>query len=310
MSIKQTKAVIDIGTNTFHLLIAEVDEQNNIHVIHKTTIAVKLGEGGVNKGYIADSAYERGINALIQFRKELNEHQITKVKATATAAVRDASNGANFIKEALEKANIHIDIIDGLLEATYIYKGAKAAGVLNQTKALIMDIGGGSVEFIIANNNEIFWKNSFQLGAARLLADYYTTEAVIAEETINKMEIHFEQTLESLFEAIEQNQPEQLIGTAGSFDSFASITAIRNQETFNPVKQKEYNFEKSSFIALLNEIISSSHEYRNHIKGLIPLRVDMILMASILTKYVIETGRLTEITTCSYSLKEGLMVSF
>ena len=97
----KTKAVIDIGTNTFHLLIAQVDEDKNIQVIHKNTIAVKLGEGGVNKGFITEAAYQRGIDALIQFRKELNDNGIKDVFATATAAVRDASNGQEFIDMAL-----------------------------------------------------------------------------------------------------------------------------------------------------------------------------------------------------------------
>ena len=152
------KAVIDIGTNTFHLLIAEIKENQEIKVIFKKTIPVKLGEGGVEKGLIAEAAYQRGIDALIDFRKDLNQYQIKNIKATATAAVRDAANGKDFIDEALAKADIKITIIDGLKEAEYIYLGAKASGVLDQENVLIMDIGGGSVEFIIANDHQIFWK--------------------------------------------------------------------------------------------------------------------------------------------------------
>ncbi len=303
------KAVIDIGTNTFHLLIANVDEQENINIIHKNTIAVKLGEGGVNKGYIADAAYKRGIDALILFREELNKHQTKEVTATATAAVRDASNGKQFIAEALEKAKIKITIIDGLKEAEYIYIGAKGAGLLSEEKALVMDIGGGSVEFIICNESQIFWKNSYQLGAARLLADYYQHENAIEKEVIENMYSHFSNTLTHLFEAVKTHQPIKLIGTAGSFDSFATIIALRKQVLFNTETMKYFNFEFTEIINLLNEIIASTHQQRLAMQGLIPLRTDMILMAAILTQFVIKETNIKNVITCTYSLKEGLILS-
>jgi exopolyphosphatase/guanosine-5'-triphosphate,3'-diphosphate pyrophosphatase len=302
------KAVIDIGTNTFHLLIADISDKNEISVIHKNTIAVKLGEGGVNKGFIADAAYERGIAALIKFRKELDQHQIKEVKATATAAVRDAANGNTFIAEVLAKADIKIEIIDGLKEAEYIYLGAKAAGVLSLETALIMDIGGGSTEFIICNKNTIFWKKSYRLGAARLLADFYN-EDPISLETIDKIHQHFNEQLTDLFEQLKQHQAISLIGTAGSFDSFATLMAIKNNSVFDTNLTNHFDFNFDDFIAFLTEIMSSTHQDRKDMKGLIPLRIDMILMASILTHYVLEHSKIKEVVTCTYSLKEGLLIS-
>ncbi|OAQ39646.1 hypothetical protein A5893_08655 [Pedobacter psychrophilus] len=305
----KTKAVIDIGTNTFHLLIAEVDDLNNIKVIHKNTIPVKLGEGGVNKGYIAEAAYQRGIDALILFRKELDEFNIEDVFATATAAVRDANNGQQFIDEAYQKANIKITLIDGLKEATYIYNGAKGAGVLNSETALIMDIGGGSVEFIICNHQEIFFKNSYQLGAARLLADFYQNDNAISKETLTNLENHFKNKTPDLFKAIEKYQPKELIGTAGSFDSFATMMAIKKNESFNASTQRDYHFDFNQFMNLITQVIKSTHQERVEMNGLIPLRIDMILMAAILTNYTIVNGKIEKVTTCTYSLKEGLILS-
>ncbi len=305
----KTKAVIDIGTNTFHLLIAEVDDLNNIKVIHKNTIPVKLGEGGVNKGYIAEAAYQRGIDALILFRKELNEFNLENVLATATAAVRDANNGQQFINEAYQKANIKITLIDGLKEAKYIYDGAKGASVLNSETALIMDIGGGSVEFIICNHQEIFFKNSYQLGAARLLADFYQNHDPISKEALTNLYNHFKNKTPDLFKAIETYQPKELIGTAGSFDSFANMVAIRRKEIFDASTQRDYHFEFDEFRYLISQIIESTHQQRVEMEGLISLRIDMILMAAILTNYIIINGGIEKVTTCTYSLKEGLILS-
>ena len=302
------KAVIDIGTNTFHLLIAEIQHQTDIEIIYKKTIDVKLGEGGVNKGFIADAAYERGINALIEFRKELDQHQIKNIKATATAAVRDASNGAKFIKDALAKADIQIEIIDGLKEAEYIYEGVKSTKVLSANTSLVMDIGGGSVEFIICNQQLIFWKKSYRLGAARLLADFYF-EDPISKTTVSKIHQFFAQTLTDLFEAVQIHQPTELIGTAGSFDSYAEMNAIQNNSIFDANIQNRYDFKEVEFNNLLENIIASTHQQRLNWKGLIPLRVDMILMASILTQYILHQTKIKQITTCTYSLKEGLLMS-
>jgi exopolyphosphatase/guanosine-5'-triphosphate,3'-diphosphate pyrophosphatase len=302
------KAVIDIGTNTFHLLIAEISNQKPIHIIYKKTIAVKLGEGGVNKGFIAEAAYQRGIDALLTFRKELNIHQIENIKATATAAVRDASNGLNFINDALAKAEIKIEIIDGLQEAEYIYVGAKSAGVLSANTSLIMDIGGGSVEFIICNQQLIFWKKSYRLGAARLLADFYH-EDPISKNTISKIHQLLASILTDLFEAVTMHQPTELIGTAGSFDSFAELNAIKNNSNFEANSQLQYLFNEIEFHNLLVEIIASSHQQRKDMKGLITLRVDMILMASILTQFIIKQTKIKRVITCTYYLKEGLLMS-
>ncbi len=303
------KAVIDIGTNTFHLLIATVDENKNITVVYKNTIAVKLGEGGVNKGYIAEDAYKRGIDALVLFREALNQHRIIGLKATATAAVRDASNGQAFIEEALAKANIKIDIIDGLKEAEYIYAGTKSAGLLSNQTDLIMDIGGGSVEFIICNQDEIIWKKSYLLGAARLLADYDEYEDAIQPSTMLTMEKAFATTLADLQVSIEKLKPIKLIGTAGSFDSYANIISVRRNKVFNVANTKSFKHNFNEFNSLLKEIIDSTHQQRKEMEGLIPLRVDMILIASILTNFILKQSGIKEVITCTYSLKEGLLLS-
>ena len=303
------KAVIDIGTNTFHLLIANVDHQNNINIIYKNTIAVKLGEGGVNKGYITEQAFARGISALEEFRLQLDNYQVLDVLATATAAVRDAANGQEFIKQAFIKAKIKISMIDGLQEAEYIYTGAKGAGVLSNSTDLIMDIGGGSVEFMICNQDQIFWKNSYQLGAARLLADFYQHHERLTKTVIEDIHQLFKSKLSDLFIEITNYKPSKLIGTAGSFDSFATMISFGKPEVYDANQNRFFNFEKLEIMNLLQSIIHSNHEQRAKMNGLIPLRVDMILMASVITQFIINEFNIDQIVTCSYSLKEGLILS-
>ena len=300
------KAVIDIGTNTFHLLIARVAE-SAVDIQFKQTIAVKLGEGGgINKGEIIPSAYQRGLEAMELFRAAINKYPVETIKATATAAVRDAANGKDFIQEVYQLTQIKIDIIDGLKEAEYIYLGAKATGALSDEKALIMDIGGGSVEFILANRDQIFWKKSYRLGAARLLDRFYKNDP-LEEDDKKLLEKHFDAHLADLFEETARHQPQRLIGTAGAFDSYKEMICARYQEDPSPIV---YPLPHKLFLDLLTEIGVSTHKQRAGIPGLIPLRIDMILMASLLTSHVLERcPDIKACVSCAYSLKEGLLAS-
>ena len=141
-------AVMDLGTNTFHLLIAEGTVHDYHEIIHYHE-AVKLGEGGINKGYIIPEAFERGLNTMQKFQEQIDTHEVQTVRVIATSALRSASNGSDFINEVKTKAGIHIEIINGEQEAGFIYDGVKISGCLSAKNSLIMDIGGGSVEFSV-----------------------------------------------------------------------------------------------------------------------------------------------------------------
>jgi len=296
------KAAIDIGTNTFHLLIGET-VNGKLEITYKHTIPVKLGEGGgISRGEIIPAAYHRGLEALKYFKKIIDQFAVKEVKATATAAVRDADNGTDFIEDIYQLTEIKIDIITGKQEAEYIYKGAKAAGILTDEKTLIIDIGGGSTELIIANQSQIFWKESYRIGAARLLADFHKSDP-ISPEDMYALNRHLDQILIDFFKACEQYKPYILIGTAGSFDSFRDMILISEAKD----KLINYRFQKQQLTELLVRIIRSTHEQRSYMRGLIPLRVDMILMASLLVKFTLDRTQIGQIYSSSYSLREGLL---
>src|SRR5258708_31195750 len=119
-------AVMDLGTNTFHLLIVE-GSSSNFNEIVREQDSVKLGEGGINKGFIQSDSFERGIKTMLRFNQLIIKHHVNKVKAIATSALRSAANGQGFIDEVKAKTGINIEIIDGDMEAAFIYKGIKIA---------------------------------------------------------------------------------------------------------------------------------------------------------------------------------------
>ncbi len=144
-------AVIDCGTNTFHLLICE-KEGNTIYPYFRDKVHVKIGEGGIEQKIITSAAFARALKALDYFKTALEKFQVEKVYATATSAIRNASNGPELVSAIKSATGIDVQIISGEKEAHLIYKGVSLAHTLGPERALIVDIGGGSVECIIADN--------------------------------------------------------------------------------------------------------------------------------------------------------------
>ena len=297
-------AVIDLGTNTFHLIIADL-EAGNGELIYKTTVAVKLGEGRINENIIIPAAFERGLAALETFAATMKSHKVDVVKATATSAVRSASNGKEFVKAALERSGIAIEVIDGETEASLIYKGVQATGLITTT-SLVMDIGGGSTEFILCTPTDVIWKKSYNIGAARLMQAYFKSDPISQEEK-SAIYHHLANLTAELLQQCEQHRPLKLIGSAGAFESFAGMLMIQNNRPANAIASGDINFMQ--YLQLANRLIDSTHEQRLHMGGLIPLRVDMIVIAALLVNFVLENTRIRQLSLSTYDLKMGVLAS-
>ncbi|MBC5774060.1 phosphatase [Pontibacter sp. KCTC 32443] len=300
-------ALIDMGTNTFHLLVTEVNEQGQLRDLYKTKVPVRLGQGGISNGNIAPEAYERALKTLRDFRKVIDEHGAETVRAMATSMVRNAANGDDFVKDIYKQTDIQVEVIDGAREAELIYYGVRFAGVLDEQTALIMDIGGGSVEFILCNNQEIFWKRSFEIGAQRLMDQFFTadpmpTESIAAEKT------YLAEKLQPLTEAVTQYKPTILVGSSGTFDTLCDIDALSKgdtsrQQTIPPAS----TISIADYYAIHEELLRKTHDERLAIPGMLEMRVDMIVLASIAVDFVLEKYNLQEIRVSSYALKEGVL---
>ncbi|RZK86577.1 MAG: exopolyphosphatase [Hymenobacter sp.] len=186
-------ALIDMGTNTFHLLIVEDRPGQPPHPLVRTKVGVRLGEGGISHGEIMPIPYARALQTLRGFKEEIELHQATEVRATATSAMRVSRNGPDLVRDILESTGIQVEVIGGEREAELIAKGIRQAVPLGPDKSLLMDIGGGSVEFIIANEDTIFWKHSFEIGAQRLLDQFFPPPSTSL--AVSDFEHHFAQLL-------------------------------------------------------------------------------------------------------------------
>ncbi|WP_426671823.1 exopolyphosphatase [Mucilaginibacter sp. McL0603] len=298
-------AVMDLGTNTFHLLIAEGSIHNFREIVHQH-IAVKLGEGGINKGIILPVAFERGVNTMKDFQQHIAACNIQQVKAIATSALRNASNGQEFISRVKTETGIEIEIINGDREAAFIYSGVKASGLLSNQNSLIMDIGGGSVEFIIGIREQLIWKQSFEIGAARLMDRFHHIDP-IEPASIEALNLYLENTLTELFKVVKETPVNNLIGSSGAFESFAELIETERSDSFDLKRIKTYDFDEEELLTVTDQLILSSHTEREGNKHIIPVRVDMIVVASLITRYIMQKLDIKNVSLCTYSLKEGVL---
>jgi exopolyphosphatase/guanosine-5'-triphosphate,3'-diphosphate pyrophosphatase len=298
-------AVMDLGTNTFHLLIVEGNGAGYNEIVHEQD-AVKLGEGGINKGFIHPAAFKRGIKSMHRYHQLILDNNVQQVRAIATSALRNAANGQDFINQVKTQTSIVIEIIDGDAEAAYIYKGVKASGSLSGHNSLVVDIGGGSVEFIICDNKQVKWKQSFEIGAARLMDNFHRTDP-IPPESITALNLYLQDSLTDLFVAASTYKIENIIGSSGVFESYAGLIETGKGHSFDLKKTKHYDFEKDELLAIIESLILSSHQQRLANKGIIPVRVDMIVTASILTRFIIGKLGIDNVVMSTNSLKEGVL---
>lgn len=299
-------AVIDLGTNTFHLLIAET-ARNQPEILYKTNVPVKLGEGRINDNIIIPAAFERGINCLKAFSHTISEYEVDDVRATATSAVRSAENGQDFVDAVKERTGINIETISGDEEAELIYQGVKLSGAITDL-SLIMDIGGGSVEFILCDTQKLIWKKSYNIGAARLMQQFFKSDP-IAEEEKNAILSHIQNQLANLFDICEKYQPEILIGSAGAFETFAELIIRKNNQKTDINTAKTFAFNFDDYIATSIKLINATHNERAEMPGMIPIRVDMIVVAALITNYVLGRCKINRLMLSTYDLKMGVLAS-
>ncbi|HVA97561.1 MAG TPA: phosphatase [Bacteroidia bacterium] len=299
-------AIIDLGTNTFNLLIAEIFPDGQHKRLFNVKNSVKLGEGGITKDVIEVVPFQRGIKTLIEYKKIIFEHQVEKIISLGTSAIRGASNGNEFIIEVKKHTDIFVEMISGDREAELIYYGTRSALNIGNKNALIMDIGGGSTEFIIANNDKIVWKKSFLLGIARLLEKFSPSDP-ITENEILALENYLKTELQDLEKALLKFPVQELIGSSGVFDSFAEMIVCQFYPHIQLHEQSEFVFDLADFEKIHQQIIRTTKAERYHLKGLIEMRIEMVVISSIFVNLVLKNFNLTKMRLSTFALKEGVL---
>ena len=305
------QAIIDLGTNTFHLLIAEKQPDQHYTTLFRESRPAKIGQAGINQGIITEEGIGRALSVLRYFRQKLDEFRVPpdQVIAIGTSAIRVASNQAEFIERVRQETGIPIRVISGSEEADYIYQGVRSAGALDDQTSLVIDIGGGSVEFILGTNSRMFWKQSFEIGGQRLRERFMPEADTISSGSISRLHTYFQEQLLPLANAIHQYEPTVLVGSSGSFDTLVDMWFMHEYGQLPTPGQTAFDLPVSEFYRAYELLITRNHAERMQIPGMIELRVDMIVVAVCLIHYVLKTYGLTQIRTSTHSLKEGVLAS-
>jgi exopolyphosphatase/guanosine-5'-triphosphate,3'-diphosphate pyrophosphatase len=289
------RAVIDLGTNTFNLLIADTQTRQ---ICFQTKEGVALGMGGINEQRIGEAAMERAFAALHQFKAHCMHWQVTEIRAIGTSALRDASNSHELLEKVKSELQITIEIISGLKEAELIYQGVRLTHDFEKP-ALIMDIGGGSTEFIAVDHQGPFVAHSFDIGVSRLfqLFDYQDPMSL---NDIEKVERYLEERCAPFFK---KHLPTVLIGSSGSFETFYELM----EESVYQAQGQAVEVDIEAFERMLQQIIASTQAERDQNPHIIAIRKRMAPLAAIKTRWVLRQAKITQILISPYSLKEGVL---
>jgi exopolyphosphatase/guanosine-5'-triphosphate,3'-diphosphate pyrophosphatase len=299
-------AVLDLGTNTFHLLIVNLKKDKTFSIIFRSKVMVKLGEGAIREKMIAEIPFSRGIRALKHYAEMIALHRAEKVYTFATSGIRSALNGKKFIAAAKKETGIAIKVIPGEKEAELIYYGVRQCVAMTDEKQLIMDIGGGSTEFIIADRKKIFWKGSFDIGASRLLETFRPSDPVTPAQ-VKRLEKFLSGILAPLDIAMKKYPVNSLIGSSGSFDTLAEMIGWRFHKRDVLKNVSTLRFDLSDYFKLHGILLKSTTAQRKKMKGLIRMRVSMIVIASICTNFILKKYDLQKMQLSKYALKEGAL---
>ena len=296
-------AVIDLGTNTCNLLVAEV-EGKSYRIVYQGKVGVKLGKGGINKKQLTPEAFERAIAALSTHQQTIEQlGGADRIFTIATSAVRDADNRADFEKALLDATGLELSVISGDEEAKLIFGGVVLAFGQIPDNSLIMDIGGGSNEFIQTQDNKVVWKESFPLGVARAVERFPLSNPIFTDE-IAAIEAWFDQGLQALWQQWEGRQASVLIGCSGAFDTLCDL--IDNTPPGTKARQTQ-SVSLCEFKQISEEIIHSTKAQREQLPAMEPLRVEMIVPAFILMRLVIRKLNISAITQTDFALREGVL---
>jgi exopolyphosphatase/guanosine-5'-triphosphate,3'-diphosphate pyrophosphatase len=301
------KAIIDLGTNTFQLLIVEQDGLN-YKTILEDSYAAKIGMGGISSGIITEEGIQRGIKGLQYFKQVFDKEGVISenVLAIATSAVRNSKNGDEFCEKVLAETDIKIQVISGEEEATLIYEGVKLGMDIGIEPSMIMDIGGGSVEFIICDKNRIMYKQSFEIGGQRLMDKFMNTDP-ISPRSVGALKDYLEEQLLPLTNAVHQYAPVCVIGSAGSFETLIDMFYMKTYGHLPSSEQISFDLPILEFYDSFLKLVTKNHDERMALAGMKELRVDMIVVGVCLIDFVLKRFDIQQIKVSNYALKEGIL---
>lgn len=295
-------AVIDLGTNTCNLLVAQL-ENGGYKILHQSKQLVKLGDDKIRENEISAEATQRTIDSFYTHGNIIKELGVDYVKVIATSAVRTAENRIEYLEKLGESSGWLVKLVSGEREAELIFKGVLLAFGNFFQPSVILDIGGGSNEIILAHEKSIVWKESRPTGMARIINKFKLSDPIQSVE-VEELKKYFAKEHQSAIRNCKQKQVEILAGCSGAFDTVADLI-----DGIEPGKKVRITQEvpMEDFYKVYESLLKSSREERLQMNGMDYVRVDLIVPAVIFIECLISEIGIKKIIQTDFALREGVL---
>ena len=305
-------AAIDIGTNSTHLLVAAVDPalgSFNVVVAEKST--TRLGERDQERGDLTPAAIERALQTLRHCRDLAQSHGVEQIVTAATSAVREAPNGRDFLGTVQEQLGLDVDLVSGPEEARLIYLGVLSGMRFGEQPHLIIDIGGGSTELILADSHDARVLSSSRIGAVRLQREFCQQEPLPASRRsflIAYIQGAIDPAVAQIKAALQPGERPQLVATSGTAMALASLAAADDPRP--PLKLQGYRLSRERVDQLVTRLVAMTPEQRKALPGLNERRAEIIVPGALILQTTMAMLQVSDLVICDRALREGLIVDW
>ena len=295
-------AAIDVGSNSIHMIVAQVDADGSVTTLWRVKEMVGLGRISFPGKRLSAEAMSRAVTTLERMKQVALQRGAERIVVVATSAVREAVNGGELIARVLRQLDLYIRVVSAQEEARLIYLGVRHAMPLGRSKHLIIDIGGGSVEFIVGTAADASILESRKLGAARLTASFVKSDPVSKSDR-KAIDAHFHDQLDGLVQQIKRAKPVRVIGTSGTFENVAALCGETDKDGCPVITRKRFH-------SVLKKLLASDAETREAMPALDAHRKEQIVAAAMLIGFVFDELAIKQIDLCDAALREGILVDY
>lgn len=300
-------AAIDIGTNSVHMIVVRVRPDFSFEVIDREKEMVRLGAGGLDGRRLTQEAMGSALAALSKFERLASSHQVDAILAAATSATREARNGGEFLRAIERQTGIRPRIITGAEEARLIHLAA-VYGVDTPKPAVVIDIGGGSVEITLGSGRAVRHARSFKIGVIRLTERFVTSDPLSGRDE-RKLVKYIHGTVDRYVNQIVQAGFDRVIGTSGTILSLGQVAAALDKGQV-PSELRNLRVPAKSIRRVRKLVTNQKLAERLQIAGLDPRRADLVVAGSVLLDTLLKRLGASEITLCDLALREGLILDY
>jgi len=303
-----TLALLDIGSNSIHMILTEIQPDFSYKILDRFKDVTRLGEETFKSGQFSSATLAKGTEVVKNFVTLARNRGFTRIEAVATSAVREASNGGEFIEAIGRQTGVRIRVVTGQEEARLIYLGVRQSMDFGDRNVLIADVGGGSVELIVGNRNKLLHAASLKLGAIRL-KDLYLRQDTPSAGRLERLEEAVGTQLKTALPRFKKVGFDELVGTSGMIGNLAEI--MHNQKTGRPIPQINLaRFSYKDVVAAEKLLLKTPLKHRAEIPGVDPKRVDVLVPAVIVLRTLMERLDSPGLTVSDKAIREGLLYDF